>query len=186
MSHRSSLPALAAVVALAGIVGCAPDPAPPPQVAFSEVLPTNSTAPDGLLTWEGRRSDWFELRVGQGEPAADPPVDWVVLDGVGLAGGPEAPVFWEFPEGTAVEADGHLVVFADDAASRDGELHVPVQLAQTGSLALVAPDGSLLDTVDWPMIRADHSWARTSVDGEWYEDPTPTPLARNDGANDGA
>ena len=152
------------------LLACAPEePLPLPPVVLTEVVPRNTTAGGGLVDWNGNSSDWFELRNTSPEP--------VDLTGLFVSDHPEERGTWAFPEGTVVDRGGLLLVFASGAPSADGEVHAPIQLTNGGVLWLHDASGFAVDSIQWPALLADHSWAL--IGEEWVVDSTPTPLEPN-------
>jgi len=92
---------------------------------------------DGLRTAAGEAVDWIELH-NDAASAVD-------LGGWYLTDKASSPTKWRFPDGTAIDANGYLVVFADSSAQAvtNGELHANFGLSKDGEyLGLIAPDGT--------------------------------------------
>lgn len=149
------------------LAGCEPGDLP---IAINEVVPQNTQAGGGLVDRKGGSADWFEIVNLSTGP---------VNIGMFLVVGPEGNE-WRMPRRTVVDAQGYVLVFADDTSTLASELHAPLQLRDDGTLTLYDRSGRLADEVTWPALRADHSWARTPDGSDtWVEDPSPTPLAPN-------
>ena len=88
--------------------------------------------------------DWIEIQNATGQPAS--------LTGYSLTDDLTALDKWQFPSGTVVPANGHLVVFAsgynilDVNQDQRGSLHTSFQLSTLAgsNLALVAPDQQIV------------------------------------------
>lgn len=108
-------------------------PCAPAQVFISEFLADNQ---DGLRTQAGDAADWIEL--ANNSPQA------VDLSGWHLTDQASRPAKWRIPTGTAIAANGYLVIFADSSpvSVTNRELHASFSLSKdTEYLALVRPDG---------------------------------------------
>ncbi len=108
------------------------------DVIISEFLASNS---GGLRDGDGDSSDWIELY-----NTTSAPID---LSGHFLTDKANDLDQWPFPQGTVINANATLLIFASDKASHPpaGELHTSFKLSADGEfLALVAPDGvTILD-----------------------------------------
>lgn len=117
--------------------------------------------------------DWIELHNDAGT-AFD-------LSGYHLTDNNERPTRWEFPAGTSVPANGHLVVFAsgentnDTALDETGRLHTNFVLSSSGEyLALTDGNGVVVDRLDVPKMNRDVSYGfDASGNGGFYTDTTP-------------
>jgi hypothetical protein len=80
-------------------------------------------------------------------------------------------VLFTFPRGITIPAQGYLTLFRTQTA---------LELPATGELRLLFPDGTLADSVNFPLLRADRSYGR-NVDGagSWTPDCEPSPAAKN-------
>jgi len=120
--------------------------------------------------------DWFEL-YNAGSLQAN-------LGGYALTDNPGATNRFTIPGGTLLPAGGYLLVWADNETGQNvpgSDLHVDFKLDRDGeSIALFAPDGSLVDAVTFGTQLGDRS------EGRWPDgDPyicvmaPPTPGAPN-------
>jgi hypothetical protein len=67
---------------------------------------------------------------------------------------------WEFPEGTMLEKNGYLIVWADGDTDQLG-LHTPYKLSALGeTVVLLSPEKVVVDQVKYPATDAEQSWAR--------------------------
>jgi hypothetical protein len=95
----------------------------------------------GLRDFDDDTSDWLEV--------TNPLGATLDLGGYYLTDEADDLTKWKFPDGTSVEAGGHLLVFASgkDRIFPNGELHTSFKLSGEGEyLALVEPNGA---TVAW-------------------------------------
>lgn len=112
----------------------------PSLVVINEWMPTNNGAFQDPA--DGDNDDWFELYNAGNEPAD--------LSAFTLTDTLTDPAKFRIPTGTIVPPGGFLLVWADDEADQTspGQLHVNFRLSGSGeSIALFAPDGSLVDGV---------------------------------------
>lgn len=124
---------------------------------------------------DGQFKDWFELY--------NPNDQSVVLTGYSLTDDLTNPAQFVIPSGYSIPAQGYLLVWADSdpKLNTPGQtaLHVNFKLAKAGdTIALFAPDGSLVDSVVFGQQAADISQGRDTQGGWAYMD-TPTPGAKN-------
>ncbi len=129
--------------------------------------------------------DWIELH-----NLISAPVD---LGGLYLTDDSGNLAKWQFPQGTVIEPNGFLVVFAsgldvtETALDEHGWLHTNFQLGQSGDyLALVGAEGKLLDGFEggYPPQQTHVSYGRVD-DGAGQYFVTPTPGAANANARTG-
>lgn len=146
-----------------------------PGLVINEWMASNQSAladpADGLF------DDWIEL-YHPGLPTAD-------LTGWFLSDDPQEPYKYQIPAGFGVPAGGFLIVWADDETSQNDpilrpDLHVPFRLAAGGeSLLLSAPDGTLIDRVDFGRQSPDKSMGRLGADAGVFALASPSPGATN-------
>jgi VCBS repeat-containing protein len=157
-----------------------------PPVAISEIMAANATGlstrvrtqPNGSFSGERETPDWIEL---VNLTSAD-----LDLGGYHLTDDPDLTTKWQIPTGTIVPGGGHLVVYADGRDIRDpaldetGRLHTNFRFNVSGEyVAVVAPSGDVLDSVDdYPLQRADISYGR-SASGQWGYLKTASPGVAN-------
>lgn len=142
-------------------------------LSLNELMADN----DGVIFDEmGQYEDWLEIH--------NAGTDTVDLAGYGLSDDPATPMKWLFPDDPAsrVPPGDWLLVWADEDAG-DGPLHANFKLSRSGeSLLLSAPDGTVLDQVDFGAQSTDVSYGR-EADGElpWVVQALPSPAAANVG-----
>ncbi len=144
-----------------------------PAVVVNEWMASNQGAL--LDPADGQSDDWIELF----NPTAGP----VDLEGWFLSDDPAAPYKYAVPGGFGIPSNGFLLAWADrevvqnDPATRP-DLHLPFALDGDGeSVLLSAPDGSLIDRVDFGPQSPDKSMGR--VAGQITALATPSPLDAN-------
>lgn len=144
-----------------------------PELVINEWMASNQTT----LTdpTDGDFEDWLEL-ANSGATAVDL-TDWFLSDD------PADPFKYRIPSGFRVPAGGFLLVWADEETFQNEltlrpDLHVAFRLAISGeSILLSAPDGTLVDRVDFAAQSPDKTMGR--LDGEVVALATPTPGAIN-------
>ncbi len=110
---------------------------------------------------DNQPDDWFEL--------FNPTNAAVNLAGWTLTDNPATPQLFTIPAGVSLPAGGRLLVWAEDTVSQfsPGQLHVPFKLSGDGeSIALFAPDGSLIDSVSFGPQAPNVSSGRSPDGGE--------------------
>jgi large repetitive protein len=82
---------------------------------------------------------------------------------------------------TAVEANGHIVLWLDAEPSQ-GANHLGLTCSVSGgNLSLLGPSGEVLDAIDWELSTTSNSSYGRSLDGSptWIEFSVPTPRVTN-------
>ncbi len=136
----------------------------PVRVVINEWMASNTrTLTDPA---NGRFEDWFDL--------FNPGSNVVDLAGFSLSDDAADPAKFVIPAGTYIPANGFLLVWADNQADYNAptnrHLHVNFKLDQAGEeIVVFAPDGSLLDRVQFAAQRSDIS------EGRW-PDGVPPPF----------
>ena len=118
-----------------------------------------------VLAKSDTTEDWLELYNPQDEE----------LDISGFQLQDSAQIPWSIPEGTVIDAQGFLIIWADDAAEEG--LHAPFKLSKEGEeVSLLSAEGDSIDTVLFPDLAPEESYARIedgSIDWEIREESTP-------------
>lgn len=145
-----------AVAAVAEIHGDGP-------IRINELMSSNS----GTIADEnGVTADWIEVANVSGGA--------VNLEGYILAKDENASKVFVFPEHW-LEAGECAIVFADNLYRTEGEYHAPMKLSsQGGTLMLFSPSRTAIDSVNFPAMGEDRTYARESA-GEWRISDQPTP-----------
>ena len=138
-------------------------------VTINELMPRNETT---LADEAGEFDDWLEL-YNHGTETVD-------LSGWHLSDDPDAPDQWAFPAGTVLEPDAYLIVWADED-SEQGPLHTHFKLSGNGETLLLSDaDLALVETVEFPALKEDESYARLPNGTGDFSATAPTPGANND------
>jgi hypothetical protein len=138
-------------------------------VIINELMASNATI---IMDPQGEFDDWIELHNVTG--------DQVDLSGWHLSDNPGNPRKWELPANTVIEANGYLIIWADEDGNAPEGLHASFKLSADGeSLSLASPDGAdnhIMDQVEFGPQEQDISLGRISSDDSAYEEnlvPTP-------------
>lgn len=142
-----------------------------PSVRISEIMYKNHAT---IQDADGEFSDWFELENTSNSRVARLK-GWSVSDGKTV---------WDFPANATIARGGRCVVFASrkDKTARGGELHTSFALGEGETLYLIAPDGTIADSVECdPALPSDHVLRRENG-GDFTESVWATPGYPNDAA----
>ena len=121
-----------------------------PTVCINEVCSQNKAC---LADSYGVYSDWIEL-YNPGSSAVD-------LSGWGLSDKAENPLLFTFPNGTAIKAGEHMIVFASKQESKANEFHTGFSLSKNGDTVVLAdPDGKVVQKIDLPTLGNDVTYGR--------------------------
>lgn len=140
-----------------------------PGVVINEWMADNETALSDPA--DGDFEDWIEL-ANPGLVAAD-------LSGWFLSDDPAEPFKYQIPDGFGISPGSFLVVWADDEAMQNDpalrpDLHIPFKLGAGGeSILLSAPDGALIDRVDFARQSPDKSMGRLGDEVLALASPSP-------------
>ena len=112
----------------------------------------NSTITDP----QGDYDDWIEL--------VNITSETVDLSGMYLSDNPENPLKWQFPQGTKIEPDHFLIVWADEDGRDEPGLHANFKLSSQGETIWLFDiderDNVLLDSVTFGIQTPDISFGR--------------------------
>ncbi len=124
------------------------------NILINEVMASNTKT---ILDHDNEYDDWIELRNVQSEP--------INLTGYYLSDNPKNPKKWQFPEGSIIQGEGLLIVWADEdhKSARDG-IHTNFKLSKKGeTISLYDKDerhNQRLDQVTFENLPNDQSWGR--------------------------
>jgi hypothetical protein len=142
-------------------------------VVINEFMASNTNT---LADPQGEYDDWIELR-----NVTDSAVD---LTGHYLSDEPNNPRKWQFPAGTAIAANGYLLIWADEDTTITNGLHASFKLSGSGDeIYLTDTDANLnqvLDTISYGNQTTDISYGRTATDADVWSTMAPTPGADNE------
>lgn len=137
-------------------------------VEITEVMAKNVSyaAPDGMPY------DYIELH-----NTSDAAVD---LSGYHLSDAKTDVMKWTFPAGATISANGYLVVWCSGLdKDEDGVYHASFKLSSEGESAVLSNEkGQLLDSVDYPLLKADEAYSK-QTDGSFTISIAPTPGMAN-------
>ncbi len=132
-------------------------------VKLSEIMADNAS----YAGRNGVYDDWIEL---VNESDRD-----VSLSGYGLSDDQSKPLKWRFPDVT-IPARGYLLVYASGRS--DSNLDASFRLNPEGETVILSdPSGRALDEVDFSLLSADQSYAKSG--GKWTNALAPTPGRAN-------
>ena len=136
------------------------------SIVINEIMAKNSAT---LADDNGEFDDWIELA-----NLSDQTVD---LSGMYLSDKEANPRKWTIPDGTTIEPNGYLIIWADEDSDQEG-LHTNFKLSSDGeTITLVDSDARgnlLLDSLTYGELGEDVSFGR-SDDGETLSELSPTP-----------
>lgn len=119
------------------------------DVVINELSATNTSIQSDQ---NGEFDDWIELYNNTSSP--------IVLDGYHLSDASNNLTKWTFPNGTTINANGFLVVWADNDTTQTG-FHTNFKLSATGeALYLTDPSAGLLDETTFSAQTVDVTWGR--------------------------
>ena len=119
------------------------------DVVINELSATNTSIQSDQ---NGEFDDWIELYNNTSSP--------IVLDGYHLSDASNNLTKWTFPNGTTINANGFLVVWADNDTTQTG-FHTNFKLSATGeALYLTDPSAGLLDETTFGAQTTDVTWGR--------------------------
>jgi hypothetical protein len=142
------------------------------DLRINEFLPGNSGS---IRDNYGERDDWIELYNASQES--------VDIGGLYITDELANPGLWKIPEShpdsTTIQAGDFLILWADDQPEQ-GILHIGLKINKDGEeLGLFQEfeeEMILLDSVSFPSLVSDHSFARyPDATGDWIIFDTPTP-----------
>ena len=147
-----------------------------PNLVINEWMASNQTTLADPA--DGEFEDWLEL--ANPGPSAVDLTDWFISDD------PDDPFKYRIPAGFSLPASGYLLVWADEESFQNDlalrpDLHANFRLSAAGeSILLSAPDGTLIDRVDFAAQSPDKTMGR--LNGEVVALANPSPGAMNGAA----
>lgn len=138
------------------------------EVVINELMASNDKI---LVDDAGEFDDWIELYNNS-------PID-IQLDGYYLTDNPTKLDKWPFPEGTSIQANGFLILWADKDEEQAG-LHTNFKLSASGEeLYLVNNMGQIADQVYFTAQTADASYGRLPNGIGAFQKLSPSPNTHN-------
>ncbi len=133
------------------------------NVVINELLPKNSQYGSDQ---DGEFDDWIELY-----NLSDENID---VSGFYLTDSKKDLTKWKFPEGTVIEKNGFLIVWADGDSLQAG-LHTNYKLSAGGeNVVLLSPERQMIDLVEYPETLLEQSYARIPNGTGDFKWSTPT------------
>ncbi len=141
-------------------------------VIINEFMASNTNS---LKDPQEEYDDWIELLNVSGNE--------IDLSGWYLSDNEENPRKWQFPEGSSIDANGYILVWADEDGSATEGLHANFKLSSKGEfLSLTSPDDQgnfIMDMVSFGIQSKDISSGRLSIEDENFYPMTPSPGSSN-------
>jgi len=120
------------------------------SVVINEILPKNTQYGSDE---DGDFDDWIEIY--------NPSTQKQDISGYYLTDSKKNPTKWKFPEGTNVEANGYLIVWADEDSTHVSGLHTNFKLSADGeNVVLLTPEKEIINLVEYPATLIEQSYAR--------------------------
>lgn len=139
------------------------------EVLVSELMSSNISTVQDLA---GEYEDWLELY--------NPQDTSVVLSGKYLTDKKDNLKKWQFPANVVIEPHKQVLIWCDEDQEQAGP-HINFKLSSNGEfVALVESDGiTIVDSVTFPALNDDNSYARIDNIGEWVITSNSTPGQSN-------
>lgn len=119
------------------------------SIVINEMMPKNTQFG---ADQDGEFDDWIELY-----NLAPEDID---ISGYYLTDSKNNLTKWKFPEGTILEKNGYLIVWADEDTLQSG-LHTNYKLSALGeTVLLITPDMNVIEDVKYPATDLQQSWSR--------------------------
>lgn len=139
------------------------------DVVINEILASNDQT---IADQDGEFDDWIELYNNS--------TNSIDLSGYYLSDNFTNLEKWEIPQGTTIEGDSYLIIWADEDGSQEG-LHANFKLAKDGEeLFLSNPDGELIDQLIFGQQETDKAFARSPNGTGDFVTKAPTFNENND------
>jgi hypothetical protein len=105
------------------------------------------------MKYDGDFDDWIELY-----NPSDVKKD---ISGYYLTDSKKNPTKWKFPAGTTINANGYLIVWADEDSTHVSGLHTNYKLSADGeNIVLLTPTQEVINLVEYPATVLEQSYAR--------------------------
>jgi len=138
------------------------------SIVINELMPRNSQFGSDQ---DGQFDDWIELYNLSSED--------LDISGFYLSDSKKELTKWKFPEGTILDKNGYLIVWADGDTLQAG-LHTNYKLSALGeNVVLLSPELFVIDLVEYPATTLQQSYSRVPDGTGDFVWSTPT----FDGAN---
>lgn len=138
------------------------------RIVINELMPKNSLYGSDQ---DGEFDDWIELY-----NLSNQDLD---ISGYYLTDSKKELTKWKFPEGTILDKNGYLIVWADSDTTQTG-LHTNYNLSANGeNVVLLTPTQEVIDLIEYPATTVEQSYARIPNGTENFAWTTPTFNAEN-------
>jgi len=141
-------------------------------VSINEFLASNSSV---ISDPQGQYDDWIEIY--------NYSTGTINIGGIYLTDDLSVPTKWQFPDATSIQAEGYLLIWADDDIADTG-LHANFKLSADGEeIGLFDRDGiTLIDSITFSAQTTDMSFGRyPDGENEWRFFESPSPEQENEG-----
>jgi len=144
------------------------------NIVINEFMASNNAT---VTDQDGEFEDWIEL-YNKGPQSVD-------LSGYFLTDDATDLKQWTFPDGTSIEPDDYLIIWADDDEDQEG-LHANFKLSGSGESIIISTPGdtSIVDAIDYTEQTTDVSFARIPNGTGSFQSAVSTFSANNDSAID--
>ncbi|GJM17198.1 MAG: hypothetical protein DHS20C13_25250 [Thermodesulfobacteriota bacterium] len=140
------------------------------DLVINEFMASNDAT---MADQDGEYDDWIELYNNSSSS--------IDLEGYFLSDDATDLMQWAFPSGAVIDANGYIIVWADDDGDQEG-LHANFKLsASAESIFLVSPTGTILDEVSYVDQITDFSYGRFPNGTGDFQSMLPTFNAENNG-----
>lgn len=140
------------------------------QILINEILPKNS---QNGSDEDGDFDDWIEIY--------NPSNEKLDISGYYLSDSKKNPTKWKFPQGTSIDANGYLIVWADEDSTHVSGLHTNYKLSADGeNVVLMTPEQEVINIVEYPVTLTEQSWSRKPNGTGDFEWAVPTFNKTND------
>lgn len=144
------------VLMAVGMINCKKDKEEEPGININKSIVINELMPKNTQfgsDQNGQFDDWIELYNRANED--------IDISGYYLTDSKNELTKWKFPEGTMLEKNGYLIVWADGDSTTQVGLHTPYKLSALGeTVLLISPEMNVIEEVKYPATSLQQSWAR--------------------------
>ncbi len=136
------------------------------DVVINEFVADNDSIENGVADPAGEYDDWIELYNNTSKS--------VDLSNAFMSDNFSKPQAWQFPEGTVIEANSYLIVWADKDTEQDG-IHAKFKLSSGGEeIIFTNADGSIIDSLTFGEQSTNVAYARVPNGTGDFVFQTPT------------
>jgi len=137
-------------------------------IVINEFMASNDSS---FADQDGDFDDWIEL-YNNGTSSID-------ITGFYLSDDTDNITQWAFPEGTVIEGESYLIIWADDMEDQEG-LHASFKLSSSAETVVLADTSrAIVDIVSYENQETDISFGRFPNGVGDFQSMTPTPNAEN-------